>query len=598
MNKMLKVMAISVITALFLALPIVAQTVQEAPGADPTSNQRNATATLYKNDVDNYLNVNNYSAVTFEKWFGFIHGTTIGTGATTRIGGAIEPEEMDDTDAASILRNWMYSPGDYANLFRGNLGFATNVGPLYLGLRYYGNAFEDTGGDDVLTKTPTYDPDTQQLTSLTEETEFADQWHNSTNQIDILIGIANMGFRVGFFESMAIKAGESSSERPFIKTDNRNGSITYVNETDEYSDFGGWLRPSLQWGTVLDLAGLTIKPRVGAAFGIFQHQKIDNYVEEYTASFSSTPSKEVIHGAGYNKGLLRPEFTVGADVGLAKKDTLSTTITLDYTINFDIYDNDFSGSGFSGTAKGPVSWTEEKTATAKYINGETTDKSGKLEYSDNTRFFHRIAPRLTLDNAVAEGLNIGLAVLLPTTITLGTEDKYSETKSYTETITYVPINSARGKVVEESTTHTPNGLTETTQFTISPSVRLGAKYALIPERFTVNAGIQLDPTAYIYKSVKESLNGSGERKTSKTTDGDGVVVYKEDSTELSNSLKESSTVTQTWNAFNGQVGGGFVFNFNEKAALDLWVNSGSLSGNYSNWNLDATTVNVMLILKF
>jgi hypothetical protein len=574
MNKMLKVMAISVITVLFLALPVMAQAVQSAPAGDPVSNQRNATATLYKNDVDNYLNVNNYSAVTFEKWFGFIHGTSVGNLTPIPSGG--------------------YT--DNVGRFRGNLGFATNIGPLYLGLRYYGNPFQETRDSDVLTKTPEYDEATQQLTQLTETTSFADKWHNSTNQIDILIGVANQGIRVGFFESMAIRPTESSSVRPFIKTDYQNGTIQYQNETDEYSQFGGWLRPSVQWGTKLDLGGLTIKPRAGAAFGIFQLEDIDNFVPSYYTYFGETTgSKAVTYGAGRNNGLLQPEFTVGADIGLPKKDTLTTTITLDYTFNFDIYDNDYSGSGFSGTAKGPVSWAGTTIITDEYINGEKTSKTDTLTYSDNTRFYHRIAPRLTLDNAVAEGLNIGLAVLLPTTITLSTEDAYNETKRYTETITYVPDNNAQSKIVEEGTIHRPTGLTETTEFTIYPSVKLGAKYALIPSRFSVNAGISLDPTAYTYTSTKTSLNGSGVRTTSKTTDGDGVVISKEDDTELAASLAESSTVTQTWSAFSGSVGGGFVFNFNEKAALDLWVNGGAFAGD---WKLDVTLVNVMVILKF
>jgi hypothetical protein len=575
MNKMLKVMAISVITALFLALPLMAQvdTTSEAPAGDPSSNQRGATATLYKSDVDNYLSVNNYSTVNFEKWFGFLHGY------------------------AHDQQEW-----------RGHLGFATNVGGLYLGLRYNGNIFQDTssGEGETVTLTKEYNPDTQELVEFTETTTYGERWHNSTNQLDILIGVANQGIRVGFYESMAINPNEvgtdGSGNSVITKTDSQDGFVTYSMKTDEFSEFGGWMRPSLQWGTLLNVGNLTVKPRVGAAFGIFQNKLINNYYENYetyngTPTTTATSKNNTLYRDGHNNGILRPEFKVGADIVLPKTETLTTTVTIDYTMKFDIYDNDYSASGFSGTAKGLVSWEGASTTTNKAIDRETTTTAAHLYFSDKTGFYHSIAPRLTLDKSVADGLNVGLAILAPFSITMTSEDGYDENKEYSVIKVYRPITNAESKTVTEFTEHNYGKLTETTGFAIDPSVRLGAKYALIPGRFSVNAGIQLDPLAYRYRSEKITPNGNGIglRTTSKTTDGDGVVTEKKDSADYDLGQEVSSSVEHKWDFFNGQVGGGFVFNFNENAALDLWVNSGDLN---QDWNLNVTTVNVMVVLKF
>jgi hypothetical protein len=591
MNKMLKVMAISVVTALFLALPLMAQVTgtREGSAPDPTSNQRGATATLYKNDVDNYLSVNNYSTVNFEKWFGFVHG---GSNAYFPI----------------------------------NVGFSTNLGALYLGVRYTGRVFYEQENNKRVTLTPAYDsPDYnyQELTSLTTRTTNPDKWQDSDNQLDLLIGVANQGIRVGFYESMAVNAREAG--RDLEKTDNQHGLITITGAQKEYSQFGGWMRPSLQWGTLLAVGGMTIKPRVGAALGIYQNELIDDYYSQYsTFNGELITNKDLIRGAGNNNGLLRPQFKIGADIGLPKKDTLAMTATIDYTFELDIYDNDYSASGFSGTAKGPVSWTNNYTGgapleadygyTVSYTApaGESTSTKARLTFNDQTRFYHNIVPQFTVDKSVAEGLNVGFKITAPTSITVSTTDQYTEEKTYTETTEFNPENPDRAKTITETTLHTPNagtyggvantaGLTETTVFTIAPTLNVGAKYALIPNRFSVNAGIRFNPLSYNNTLTNVSRNGTGARTTSTTKQGsadakskDMVTTEKEDITDMQ-SFSDISTVSHTWNYLNGEAGGGFVFNFNENAALDLWASGGAFQGT---WNVNLTTVNVMLIVKF
>jgi hypothetical protein len=562
MNKLLKVMAISVVTALVLALPLAAQASQPDPASGPASNQRSATAEIYSADVDRYLNVNNWSAVKFDKWFGFAHGSGVGSPA-----------------------------------FRANLGYATKLGDIYLGARYFGNIFQDTGGTEKVTLDPSYNQDTQELTQLVETTVYPDKWHHSINQLDVLIGVAGQGIRVGFFESMSIRP-EGAYNRTFVKTDYQNGLIRYQNEPVEYSVFSGSLLPSVQWGTVLNVNDLTIKPRVTLSFRIFQDTNINSYYADYTA-FNGEPTapRTLTRANGQNNGYLQPGISVGADIGLPKKDDVATTFVIDYTLNLNIYDNDYSGSGFSGTAASPVSWTGGSTATQTSLTSKTTTTQATLNFGStgNTSYFnHSITPRVTLDKQVADGLKLGLQIRAPVTITATSTDSYSEQKYYQEITVFNPVNSAEARTVTERTTYTPYGLTESTVVRVAPSVRIGASYNLIPSRFTVNAGVQLDPCVWNYTTITQSRNGDGRRTTQTVTNGDGVVTIKSDTTDFWNyngNYEDSSTITSLWTPFTGIVAGGFVFNFNENIALDLLAS-------VSSFNIDLAYVNVLFSFKF
>jgi hypothetical protein len=576
MNKTIKVMAISVVAAFFFALPLAAQTVLNVEG-DPASNLRKSTVTLYKTDVDNFLSVNNWSSVSLDnKWFGYLHST-----------GGLSPN------------------------FRANVGYATKVGDLYLGLRYNGNIFQDTGGGYTkqVTLNPAYDEVTQQLTSLTETTAAwpAARWHSSTNQLDVLIGVAGQGIKVGFFESMAVRP-DGYTSRAITKTDTRDGNIQYQNEPVEFSQFQGNLLPSVQWGTLLNVSGLTVKPRAGVSFLIYQNELVDNYYAGYTA-FNGKPiaPRTLTRAAGNNNGYLQPEITVGADLGLPKKDNLATTFTLNYAVNFNVYDNDYSASGFSGKAAGPVSWggavATNYTETTTSISGKRTQTQTTLGFNDTSRSQHTITPIVTLDKTVSDALSLGLKIQAPITVTSTANEISTEIRRHTTVWNYAATNSADAKTVTEYTQHTPGNLTEITEFKLIPSVRIGARYHLFPGRFTVNAGIQLDPfgsdadNGWTNTVTKQTRNGTGQRTTETVKNGDGVVTSKTDTTTLGagGAYNDVSTVQNTFAGFSGRIGAGFLFNFNENMALDFFANTGALS---TTWSVDMASVNVMFTFKF
>jgi hypothetical protein len=578
MNKTVKVTAISAVTALFFALPLAAQTVDTTPAGAPTSNLRNATSSLYKTDVDNFLNVNNWSQVNLDGWFGFLQGLT--------------PQPN--------------------NAFRGNLGYATKLNDLYLGFRYYGNIFQDTGGAVTVTLTPQYDSDTQQLTQLTEttnyETNAANRWLQSTNQLDVLIGVAGMGIKVGFFESMAVRPTDGWAPRNFIKTDYKNGNISYQGEVIDYSNSQGYMQPSILWGTLLDVSGLTLKPRAGVAFNIYQNTQMESYYDTYTTFNGTLVTPKNVNRSGTNYGYLQPVISAGADLALPKKNDLGTTFTLDYAVNFNAYNNDYGDSGFTGTAEGPVSWTGSRAEETR-VSGRTTTETQTLSFTGGqnennnlytTRSSHTITPVITLDKTVTDSLSLGLKIQAPITVSAYSRDRYTDSKTITTVWNDDASNSADAKTITETTVHTPYGLTEQSEFKIVPSVRIGARYHLIPGRFTVNAGVQLDPCTWTHTTITNSRNGDGARTITTVKNGDGVVTGKTDTTTFTGDGTpaggtDRSSVDSVWDPFNGSVAAGFLFSFNNNIALDFMVNSGITS---TNWWLNLTNVNVLFTFKF
>ena len=177
----------------------------------------------------------------------------------------------------------------------------------------------------------------------------------------------------------------------------------------------------------------------------------------------------------------------------------------------------------------------------------------------------------------------------------GKENKYEKSFYKDETKFSDAVNSAASKITTESTIYSPKGLKETQEFYIGPTLGIGATYALIPGRFKINAGVQLNPFSWHYESSKYSPNGDGDRYTSTTKNGDGVIISKTDVTAFNPLRPVSSLVNREWGAFTGYAAGGFVFNFFENITLDFMVNSGWFS---SDWTLDLTTVNVMFTFKF
>ena len=579
MSKSFKAAALVAVTAMFLAAPVFAPRIYAQ--SSPTST---ATAGVFTTDVDDALDVLYYSGVEFDKGFGFIGITGAEDYAGVAVNGGVP-----------------------------SLGYATRFGDLYIGAWYRGN-IANTNNTETQAVTSTYNLTNQLLTQKQTQTTYYNQYTDSNNSIDVLIGVAGMGIKVGFSEALRVWSYPLNANANFVTTVTENdasgASKTYINDyiVDDYTRIQGQLTPSLEWGMSLEAGDLTINPKVGLSLGINRDTNIYNVKGALSGTNYTygTLNDEIIgldtvnYVNGEVNDYLSPAITVGAGIDLSS----GATIGIEYGIGFDIYNNSYDGSGFSGTAAGTVDWSGGSTSIARSLAATTPTTEGTLRINELTSISHSITPSFYYStDEIAEGLSLGFYAELPIGIGVGTDTTDWEWRQTAKTVYNNAIQKPLGGTIEESSKGN-SGLTETTEFTIGLNAAVGASYALIPGRFTINAGFGISPFAYTGTSTKVSKGSVNQTYTKKTYDADGnlvetVVVFQENtspwSTATTDEVEDKETVKNTWAPVSAYAAGGFTFNFNDNIALDMAVGGGTTS---STFTLNLTSVRVLFSCKF
>ena len=194
---------------------------------------------------------------------------------------------------------------------------------------------------------------------------------------------------------------------------------------------------------------------------------------------------------------------------------------------------------------------------------------------------------------------------------MSTSDNYWENRNTVKTVYNSAVNKPQGSRVEQ-VTRGSNGLTETTEFSIGLNAAVGASYALIPGRFTVNAGIGITPVDFTSTTTKFSKASTLQTTTTKTYDADGkpVSTVVTNNSSGTDSVTDSVKVEDTWEPCTVNASAGFTFNFNENIALDMSVyarsdytdidmpNNTLNNSNANGFNLDITNVQVLFRVKF
>jgi len=546
MNKCFKVAALVAVTAMILTAPVFAQ----------SSNTATATAGVFygenKTDVDNSLDVHFYSNVEFDKWFGFVgYGT-----------------------AARPVR----------------LGYATRFGDLYLGTYYTGNFLNirENWTDTVAITYNLADQDKTQTVTSTAYT--AANTIESRNQIQALIGVAGMGFKLKFDER--ILETTHPTETINITENHNNGNVTYSQgDKIEYSNFIGFLEPTLTWGMSLDLGSMVIRPMVALGATININSVVNEYRTGYTTGNGGDGGSETINRIGNNNGSIVPRINVGAALDFG-----GSSIDVGYGIDFNIYSNSYDASGFSGSTPGTVNWGTATQTTNTSIATTVTTKNATLTINDQSRINHSINLAYSLNNEIVEGLKLGFKAGIDVTILTTTTDEYTLTLGSTET-KYNNAAQSASNTRTETETRTFSDKRETTTFTLRPYVNIGASYALIPERFTVNAGINLNPLGTGYQNIlrrRSYMADNGSIQKSNTYNDKGDVTAESVTVTNGTQPRDSVEVDNTWNTLSASFGGGFVFNFTDHLTLDT-VFSATPSATFA---VDVASLTVLLSVKF
>ena len=543
MSKSFKVAAAIAVAAMFLAAPAFAPRVYAQE-----SNTSKSTAGVFTSDVDDSLDVHFHSGVEFDKWFGFIG-----------YGGSIADNPV-------------------------SLGYATRFGDgLYLGTWYSGNVVRVS---ENWTKTVTtyYDPNSQLKTGASDTaTGYLTNTVSSNNEIAALIGTAGMGFKVGFAESVTETKYPGTT---VTAKKNADGTVDY-DSGFEYSDVKGTLAPYLQWGMYLEAGDITIRPKATVSVDIGLDSGVNDTRGAYTTFNGKVLGTDTITRSGRNAGFITPAIEVGAGL-----DFDGYSLDVSYGFGLDVYNNSYDASGINGSKAGTVSWSGS-TSTTTAIDTTATNKTASLNINEQSAFYHSIHLGYYTDKEVADGLKLGLYAGADIGINTSASDQYTLDLTSNRTV-YNNAALSTGNTGYEAENRGVSTVTTETEFTCEPFVNVGASYALIPGRFTVNAGIALKPLAYTSTVTRTSEPGVTISKT-KDLNHKGEVTSQSVTTTFGGSADDSVAVDNEWEILSAELFGGFVFNFNENMTLDLAV---GLGGGSSDFNLNVANLNVLFTFKF
>jgi len=559
MRKSFKAAALFAVAALALAMPAVAQNATDSlPSLQ--SNTRKATATLFGNDVDNIVDVHGFSDIGAENWFGFITGS---------------PLYVAGNPGTGLL----------------SLGYSRNLSEsFYLGLWYQGNVAQVTGGaNDRTTRTeilPTYDA-YKVLTGTTETTSYNSSWLNSSNQIEVLLGLGKMGIKVGFFESLYGNAQDGNTARDIVKTDDKSGLVHYEGTIDEFYEKGGYIKPYLGWGISLNDK---LFPYLDLGLEVYNEAKVDNHSDYFETNKKKVDKVSTV-GEGFNNGYVKPEVTLGVELDIAPKEGKSATKTLgiEYSGGFPIYGNDYEATGLSGDkVKGDVSWNNGYVnRKSEYLDRTVTATDLTLTISEQSGSNHNIVPKLVVKGDI-EKLSLGFKATLPVDIWTWSYKGYSERHQITDT--KYKTDSRRNTTTTTTTTGynwEGNGVGST----ISLNLAVGAKYQF-KDNFTVNAGVSARPLSVTNQQMKGGEGVTASVETVKTTDGLKNTTADTKTVTRQNGYDEATADT-VWNGFSGNITGGFTFLFTEKVALDM-----AAGWSTNSFRINVANVDVLLSFKF
>jgi len=660
MSKGFKVMAIIAVAAMVLAMPAAAQNAVEELGP-LESNTYKATSGIFGNDVDNYMDVHAYSDVELEKWFGFLTGKPLYIEGQESIDW-IKPEGFlldkgDDQATPPVYygpadrknwQDWQASGKLEDNPVTGliSLGYARKFGSIYLGVWYQGNVVQVTGGNSTKTTSisPTYDA-YKELAQTEETTTYNESWINSSNQIEFLVGVAGQGIKVGFYESLYNNAHKGAAWRlgkPYYvdtngeitdtdtdtfyqnphgiekvesrKTDLKNGTVYYENATDKFYTKGGYIKPYIGWGTNVSIGEHGLRPYANFGLTFKNDKKADNW-SNYTEVNGERIDVTSNVDAGYDFSYVKPQIGVGAWFDFAPKEgkTAVTTLGIEYDIDIFAYNSSFEGSGFSSDkVKGTIAWpgvlnndgTNDVREAAyvnrktKYLDRTVTTTDVAFDVDEISELRHQIIPTYILTGDPAENFSLGFSASLPIGINTLTSEKYSERHQ----VRNIEYNTDTDRN-EYGTQITRNQFQSMSQkdFSLGLDLAIGASYKLIPDRFTIHAGVSARPFSFTNSVRTYKAPANKEIVTQKVTDGLGNVTTDNKTVENLNPadtddwLVQSDTVEvdNVWDAFSGNITGGFTFYFNNKVALDLAARWGT-----DNFDIDISSVNVLLTFKF
>jgi hypothetical protein len=368
----------AVVLLLFAVFPLAAQI------PEPVSNAKNASAGLFGNDVDNFMNYFGFGGAAFDNWFSYAG--------------------YQNTAETGSLDN---------NSSRFSLGLARRFGSFYLGAWYNGNVIELSNGS-LHEKDPGGTVDIDGGSRIGLENQRGDpSLLYSGNQIQFLLGFGRFALKLGFQEELEVK--------------NFTGPRTEGNITGRYdeSTIKGYITGDIGAGLPISMGDLTLKLSLDTRV-FFHFDSVENVSEA-----SGTTSHWGEHG-----DYIKPEINLALNLDIPGNYGDVFTPGVSYAFSTGFYNNKYDVNGIIGNVKGKVRWEPSSTRSGDLSVADVYISENPLGIFE---FAHTITPQFNYSGNLGARLKLGIFTKVPVLISYGSHDHYEEKTTVSSTVQTVTV---------------------------------------------------------------------------------------------------------------------------------------------------------------
>jgi len=434
-----KVIIFTLILSMSAAIGLHAQNL---PGNIWSSPQSITTEGRFRNNADDFIRPDAYTGVNLDKWFGLV--------------------------------SFLWDEATYGAIM--TAGFATKVKNLYVGTFYTGNFWTNAPVNNYIEQEPAVVPSGGTVGKVYDVYTSAPSVGGATNPVNnaaVLIGIADMGFRLTF----------RTNYQSFNENDIVTGDQLYKN----YQIERGYLAGQIAWAMAKDLTKNGIRPYMGLDL-VFDR--------DYQKTTTEGPDSDGNTGAktGYSLNYFAPEFSAGlGGYTFYNQNSFRVSCDIDYVLGLKTYDNEYwydtEGENKTGRIKGIYS-------------------PGNNPYMEKFYFSNLITPSIS---GSWSGNRIALKIKLNLPFMISGEDQNS-----------MDIDSS-GNLFYDGASKSIS------TFTFQPDLRLAMQYYIVPDRFILNLGARIQATVITKESVIEAYYNNNvktaSQKLHQDTSGGSFVSY-------------------------------------------------------------------------
>jgi len=407
---------------------------QNLPANIWTSPQSSTTEGRYRSNADDFIRPDSYTGVKINKWFGL----------------------------ASFLWDNAYSG-------IATVGFAAKANSLYIGAFYNGNLWANAPANNYTEEQPNTVPNGGSAGTAYNvyNTISVGGTANPVNNAAVLIGVADMGFRLTYRTNY-----QAFKERNIV-----TGNQLYNN----YHVESGYIAPQIAWAMAKDLTKNGIRPYITADF-VFDR--------DYQKTETAGPDSNGISGEYIGRSLNHFDPSLSAGLGgytFYNKDGFKGSFDFDYALTLSFYDNEYSyndnGAYKTGKIKGTYS-------------------PGSSPYLELSSISNSLTPSVS-GSWSKDRLALKFKLNLP--LMLSNKEQNSMTPDTFGQLVY-------------------NGMSNSTDtFTFRPDLRLAMQYKIVPNRLTLNAGARIQATALTLETNNQSYYSNGEKKYTRKVHNDSYI---------------------------------------------------------------------------